>query len=58
MRHTQAAVGGLDSIMDVDAFRRRLEEIEAADNLADPYKGYVHTLLDAWRRRDRGEERT
>ena len=58
MRHTQAAVGGLDSIMDVDAFRRRLEEIEAADNLADPYKGYVHTPLDAWRRRDRGEERT
>lgn len=48
MRNTRAAVDGLPSILDVAAFRKRLEEIEASGTLADPYREYVHTFLDAW----------
>ena len=52
MRHTTAAVDGLPSILDVPAFRKRLEEIEASGTLADPYREFVHTFLDAWTKQD------
>lgn len=57
MRHTRAAVDGLASILDVTAFRKRLEEIETSGTLADPYREFVHTFLDAWSKQDR-ENRT
>ena len=56
MRHTHAAVDGLQSIIDVDAFRRRLEELGSDETFSKPYKEHVNTFLEAWRKRQRGEE--
>jgi hypothetical protein len=57
VRHTKAAVKSLELLMDVDQFRRRLDELEKAKTLPKPYQAYVEVLLEAWRRRDRGEDR-
>ncbi|KAA5602052.1 KAP family P-loop NTPase fold protein [Blastochloris sulfoviridis] len=56
IRHTQAAVDSLNLLMDVEAFRRRLEELEKSQALEEPYNSYVLTFLDAWRKRDRRED--
>ncbi len=55
-RNVRASVGSLNTILDPEAFRMRLEEIEQAKTLDEPYLGYVLMLLDAWRRKDRGED--
>lgn len=56
MRHTTAAVGGLPSIMDVDAFRKRLEELDISGTFDNPFKEYVHTFLEAWRKKESGQD--
>jgi len=57
IRQTTAAVSGLSSIIDVDAFRSQLDRLDASGTLDAPYKGYVHAFIDAWRKRENGEER-
>jgi len=56
MRHTTAAIGGLPSIMDVDAFRKRIEELYSSQTLDDPFKKDVKTFLDAWRKKESGRD--
>jgi predicted KAP-like P-loop ATPase len=56
IRHVKAAVGGLDTIMDVQRFRRRLEELQSAGTLGETHGTYVSTLLEAWRKKDQGED--
>lgn len=51
-RKIKAAVDGLDRIVDVVAFRRRLEEIEKGNTLPEERKRCIHTFLDAWRARE------
>lgn len=51
--HIQASVDGLPSILNVIAFRKRLEEIKAKGTLASPYRDYVNIFLDAWAKQDR-----
>ena len=57
MRQSRAAVGSLDSIMYVHMFRRRVEKLDESETLDNPYKEWVHTFLEAWRAKDRGEQR-
>ena len=52
MRKPRAQIDGLDRILDLIEFRRRLEEIERGNSLQDDRKKCVHTFLDAWRARD------
>jgi predicted KAP-like P-loop ATPase len=52
MRQTSALVDGLDRIVDIREFRRRLEEIEKVNSLQDNRKQCVQTFLDAWRARE------
>jgi len=56
MRKVRASVDGLDSIMDVDEFRRRLEEVEANNNLEESHKEFVMVFLEAWRKQEEGND--
>lgn len=53
MPSARASVDGLDSILDVDVFRQRLEKLEADGTLDSPHKENVGTFLEAWRKRDK-----
>jgi predicted KAP-like P-loop ATPase len=50
-RTTRAQVQGLDRLMDVAEFRRRVEEVSIAGNSPE-----ISEFLDAWRRQERGED--
>jgi hypothetical protein len=52
MRKVRASVDGLERIMDVGEFRRRLEEIENGNNLDGYRKESVMVFLEAWRQRE------
>lgn len=54
IKHVVATVDGLDSIVDVKEFRRRLEELELGQTLHESLKSYVRTFLEAWRKKERG----
>lgn len=56
MRNVRASVNGLDHVIDVKEFRRRLEEIENSDALESRYKGSVSIFLEAWRKQEAGDE--
>jgi len=53
----RASIDGLDRIIDVVEFRRRLEEIEKGSTLPEDRKRCVHTFLDAWRARESSNDR-
>lgn len=53
----RASIDGLDRIIDVVEFRRRLEEIERGSTLPEDRKRCVHTFLDAWRARESSNDR-
>jgi predicted KAP-like P-loop ATPase len=53
-RIIRASVDGLESIVDVEKFRYRLEELEKRDDLDNELKEKVSTFLEGWRRRDAG----
>lgn len=55
-RSTIASIDGLESIMDVEKFRGRLEELEKSNVLESPHKEQIQTFLDAWRSREAGED--
>jgi predicted KAP-like P-loop ATPase len=52
-RNTRASVGSLDTIMNKDKFRKRVEELAAKDTLAAPDANAIRTFLDAWIRHDK-----
>ncbi len=52
MRKPRAHIDGLDRILDVKEFRRRLNEIENGDTLQENRKQCVKIFLDAWRARE------
>jgi hypothetical protein len=56
MRQTRAAVDSLERIVDVDRFRRRLEELEASRTLRHSDGETVRVFLEAWRRREKGDD--
>ena len=57
MRSVRASVEGLERIIDVGEFRRRLEEIEKDESLKEDLKKNVLIFLEAWRRKEKGEDR-
>ncbi len=52
MRKPRAQIDGLDRILDLREFRRRLEEIEKGNSLQDNRKQCVQIFLQAWRARE------
>jgi len=56
VRSTTAAVGGLGSILNVEKFRERLEELESSDALKNPEKENVQIFLEAWRNKETGKD--
>lgn len=57
LRKVRASVDSLSSIIDVVEFRRRLEEIEKDDDFDENHKEFVLVFLEAWRRRETGNDR-
>ena len=57
MRNIRASVNGLEKIIDVSEFRRRLEELEKSDAFDKDEKEAVSVFLDAWRKQEEGEAR-
>jgi predicted KAP-like P-loop ATPase len=57
MRNIRASVSGLEHIIDVGEFRRRLEEVESSEALDEQQKEAVSVFLDAWRKQEEGEDR-
>ncbi|BBC02704.1 MULTISPECIES: KAP family P-loop NTPase fold protein [Bradyrhizobium] len=51
-RHTRAGVDSLDKVLDLAAFRSRVEELDAR-NATDDDGAAIHEFLEAWRRRDK-----
>jgi predicted KAP-like P-loop ATPase len=56
MRNNTASVDGLESIMDVDQFRQRLEEISKSTTIANSLKENVEIFLEALRRKESGDD--
>lgn len=56
-RRIGASIDGLDRVVDVVEFRRRLEEIERGSNLQEEHKRCAHVFLDAWRAGESGKDR-
>lgn len=52
MRKPRAQIDGLDRILDIREFRRRLNEIENGDTLQENRKQFVKIFLDSWRARE------
>lgn len=57
VRNIKASIDGLDRIIDVDKFRRRLEEMEKASTLDPNQMECIKVFLGAWRRQEAGIER-
>jgi len=56
MRNVTAGIEGLDTIMDVALFRKRLEELEANGMLDDNQKNDIKIFMDAWRKKESGDD--
>ena len=52
----RAQVDGIDRLIDVDAFRRRLNEALKSDGLDEQHKSTITRFLAAWERRNDGED--
>ncbi|MCI2393281.1 P-loop NTPase fold protein [Aliiroseovarius sediminis] len=52
----RAQVNGIDRLLDVDEFRRRLNEALQSEALDDRQKSTISRFLAAWERRDAGED--
>ena len=55
MRNVRASVAGLERIIDVNEFRRRLEEIEKNDAVDSKNKESILIFLEAWRKQEKKE---
>lgn len=56
-RSTRASVESIETIMDRERFRARVEALAASIVLDEPDKKIVAEFLDAWKRRDENPER-
>jgi predicted KAP-like P-loop ATPase len=56
MPKTRASIDGLDQIIDVMEFRRRLEEIGKANSLPEERMQCIRSFLEAWRARESGQD--
>lgn len=57
IRKVRVSIEGLADIIDVDEFRRRLEEIEKSNTLDEEHKQNAMIFLDAWRQQEAGDAR-
>lgn len=57
MRKNRASVKGMEEIIDVGEFRRRLEELEENEALSKEIKECVFVFLEAWRKQETGNDR-
>ena len=57
IRNVRASVKGIEKIIDVKEFRCRLEEIEKNKSLKEDQKKNVLIFLEAWRKKEKGEDR-
>lgn len=55
MRNVKASVEGLERIIDVNEFRRRLEEIEKNAPVDNKNKESIKIFLEAWRNQEKGD---
>ena len=56
IRNVRASVDSLNSILDVDAFRNRLEAIEANTEFDKKRREFVTIFLDDWRKQESGND--
>lgn len=56
IRNVRASVDSLNSILDVDTFRTRLEAIEANSEFDKKLREFVTIFLDAWRKQETGND--
>ncbi|MGH1579040.1 hypothetical protein [Planktotalea sp.] len=52
----RAQVNGIDRLLEVDEFRRRLSEPPRSDAFDEKHKSTISRFLTAWGRRDAGED--
>lgn len=52
----RAQVDGIDRLLDVDEFRRRLTEVLQGDSLNEQQKTTVSRFLSAWEKREAGQD--
>ncbi|HOO51094.1 MAG TPA: P-loop NTPase fold protein [Alphaproteobacteria bacterium] len=57
MRNIRASVSGLEHIIDVSEFRKRLEELEGSEALEEQARDAVSLFLGAWRKQEKEEDR-
>lgn len=57
IRNVRASTEGLEYILDVDEFRRRLEEMEKSEALNKVLKENVLVFLEAWHKQEKGDDR-
>lgn len=57
MPKVRASVDGLERILNVGEFRRRLEALENGNTLDEDHKQYIQVFLEAWRKRKAGDDR-
>jgi len=57
MPKVRAAVDGLERILDVGEFRRRLEALENGNTLDEDHKQYIQVFLEVWRKRKAVDDR-
>ena len=55
-RQTTASVDGIDIVLDINRFRKRVEELASAKKLDPEASAVVTTFLDAWKRREKGRD--
>jgi predicted KAP-like P-loop ATPase len=56
IRTTRAQIKGLEKIVDVKQFRRRIEELENSKTLDNRHKESISIFLQAWRKQEAGDE--
>jgi predicted KAP-like P-loop ATPase len=56
MRNVRASIDGLEHLIDVAEFRRRLEQMEHSKTLSDDMNDVVSIFLEAWHKHERGDD--
>lgn len=56
MRNIRASVSGIEHIIDVGEFRKRLEELEGSEAIDEQTTEVVSVFLDAWRKQEKGRD--
>lgn len=54
VRSFRVSVKGLEELLNIGEFRRRLEELESGEDIEEKLKNDISVFLDAWRRQEKG----